>query len=277
MPQIQIKDALGNVQTAAKVTNTGRTSPDERLGAQQWLAGQAIVVLAEQLDYKIEQPDLDLGTVLESLIASQPMYSSNQRSILSELLDLVESTGIDTSKSRKLIDDKEDQDEMSDKELDNMIDNLSFEDYVNHAYEDDELAVIDQDTGERLDHDENVDEQTNALNEVLSRMERVRARSRMAKTKTKRMAKEKIALKKRSSTEVINRRARRMAVKAMEKRLARNKPLESLSVPEKERIERIIARRKAVISRLAMKIVPHVRAIEKDRLQHIQFTKPSDK
>jgi fumarate hydratase class II len=26
MPQIQIKDALGNVQTATKVTNTGRTS-----------------------------------------------------------------------------------------------------------------------------------------------------------------------------------------------------------------------------------------------------------
>ncbi len=253
------------------------TKPSRSLGAQQWLARRAIDVLAESLDYKIEQPDLDAGAVLESLIASQPMYSSNQRSILSELLDLVESTGIDTSKSRKLIDDKEDADEMSDKELDNMIDNLSFEDYVNHAYEDDELAVIDQDTGERLDQDKNVDEQTNALNEVLSRMERVRARSRMAKTKTKRMAKEKIALKKRSSTEVINRRARRMAVKAMEKRLARNKPLGSLSVPEKERIERIISRRKAVISRLAMKIVPHVRAIEKDRLQHAQFTKSSDK
>ena len=258
-------------------TEQPSTNPDERRRAQQWLAGQAIVVLAEALDYTIEQPDLDTGTVLESLIASQPMYSSNQRSILSELLDLVESVGIDTSKSRKLIDDKEDQDEMSDKELDNMIDDLSFEDYVNHAYEDDELAVIDQDTGERLDQDKNVDEQTNALNEVLSRMERVRARSRMAKTKTKRMAKEKIALKKRSSTEVINRRARRMAVKAMEKRLARNKPLGSLSVPEKERIERIISRRKAVISRLAMKIVPHVRAIEKDRLQHAQFTKSSDK
>ena len=250
--------------------------PDELHYAQQWLAGRAIAVLAEQLDYKIEQPDLDASTVLESIIASQPLETSTQRSILSELLDLVESAGIDTSKSRKLIDDKEDQDEMSDKELDNMIGDLSFEDYVNHAYEDDELAVIDQDTGERLDQDKNVDEQT-ALNEVLSRMERVRARSRMAKTKTKRMAKEKIALKKRSSTEVINRRARRMAVKAMEKRLARNKPLESLSVPEKERIERVIARRKAVISRLAMKIVPHVRAIEKDRLQHAQFTKSSDK
>ena len=254
------------------------TKPSCSLGAQQWLARRAIAVLAEQLDYKIEPPDLDLGTVLESLIASQPLENSTQRSILSELLDLVESAGVETAKSRKLLDDKEeDADEMSDKELDNMIDNLSFEDYVNHAYEDDELAVIDQDTGERLDQDKNVDEQTNALNEVLSRMERVRARSRMAKTKTKRMAKEKIALKKRSSTEVINRRARRMAVKAMEKRLARNKPLESLSVPEKERIERIIARRKAVISRLAMKIVPHVRAIEKDRLQHPQFTQSSDK
>lgn len=255
MPQIQIKDALGNVRLARRV----------------------IDVLAEQLDYKIEQPDLDADTLLESIIASQPIETNTQRIILSELLDLIESTGIDTAKSRQLIDDKEADDEMSDKELDNMIDDLSFEDYVNHAYEDDELAVIDQDTGERLDQDKNVDEQTNALNEVLSRMERVRARSRMAKTKTKRMAKEKIALKKRSSTEVINRRARRMAVKAMEKRLARNKPLESLSVPEKERIERIIARRKAVISRLAMKIVPHVRAIEKDRLQHPQFTQSSDK
>ena len=89
-------------------TEQPSTNPDERRRAQQWLAGQAIVVLAEALDYTIEQPDLDTGILLESLIASQPMYSSNQRSILSELLDLVESAGIDTSKSRKLTDDKED-------------------------------------------------------------------------------------------------------------------------------------------------------------------------
>jgi len=63
-----------------------------------------------------------------------------------------------------------------------------------------------------------------------------------------------------------------MAVKAMEKKLARNKPLHTLSVAEKERIERIIARRKAVIGRLAMKMVPKVRGIEKDRLAHQHFT-----
>jgi hypothetical protein len=57
-----------------------------------------------------------------------------------------------------LIDDKEADDEISDKELDAMIDNLSFDDYINHAYEDDELAVIDHDTGERLDQEKKVDE-----------------------------------------------------------------------------------------------------------------------
>jgi hypothetical protein len=57
-----------------------------------------------------------------------------------------------------LIDDKEADDEISDKALDAMIDNLSFDDYINHAYEDDELAVIDPDTGERLDQEKKVDE-----------------------------------------------------------------------------------------------------------------------
>lgn len=247
---------------------------------QKWLQSQTAKIIANALQYagtaSSDNPKALVEAALQNYNDVHDSLDPDTKSIIFEMLSLAELAGIQLLESSKSVDDKEDQDEMSDKELDAMIDNLSFEDYVNHAYEDDELAVIDQDTGERLDQDKNVDEQT-TLNEVLSRMERVRARSRMAKTKTKRMAKEKIALKKRSSTEVINRRARRMAVKAMEKRLARNKPLESLSVPEKERIERIISRRKAVISRLAMKIVPHVRAIEKDRLQHAQFTKSSDK
>ena len=258
---------------------------------QKWLQSQTAKIIANALQYagtaSSDNPKALIEAALQNYNDAHDSLDPDTKSIIFEMLSLAELAGIQLLESSKSVDDHDEEsgedsdedseDEMSDKELDNMIDNLSFEDYVNHAYEDDELAVIDPDTGERLDQEKKVDEQTNALNEVLSRMERVRARSRMAKTKTKRMAKEKIALKKRSSTEVINRRARRMAVKAMEKRLARNKPLESLSVPEKERIERIIARRKAAISRLAMKIVPHVRAIEKDRLQHPQFTQSSDK
>ncbi len=84
------------------------------------------------------------------------------------MLSLAELAGIQLLESSKSVDDHDEEsgedsdedseDEMSDKELDNMIDNLSFEDYVNHAYEDDELAVIDQDTGERLDQEKKVDE-----------------------------------------------------------------------------------------------------------------------
>ena len=62
-----------------------------------------------------------------------------------------------------------------------------------------------------------------------------------------------------------------MAVKAMEKKIAR-KPLDQLSVGEKERVERIIATKKKALSRLAMKMVPRIRQIEKDRLSHNSFT-----
>lgn len=90
----------------------------------------------------------------------------------------------------------------------------------------------------------------------------------MARSKTKREIKVKMALKRHSDTKTLNHRARRMAIKAMEKKLARNKPLDQLSVGEKERIERVIQRRKSAISRLAMKLVPHVRQVEKARFAH---------
>jgi hypothetical protein len=58
----------------------------------------------------------------------------------------------------------------------------------------------------------------------------------------------------------------------MKKRIAR-KPLNKLSTAEKERIEKIIQRRKTVINRLAMKLTSRVRKIENDRLAHHKYTK----
>ena len=58
----------------------------------------------------------------------------------------------------------------------------------------------------------------------------------------------------------------------MKQRLAK-KPLAQLSTAEKERIERTIQKRKAIINRLAMKLAPRVRKIENDRLTHSTFTK----
>lgn len=155
---------------------------------------------------------------------------------------------------------------LSDEQIDYMISELNDDDYL-EAYDDDELAIIDDETGEYIDE---IKEEL--LMEVLSRAERIRAKVRFARSESKRERKTRIALKSRSSSKTINNRARRLAVNMMKQRIAK-KPLNTLSVSEKERIERIIARRKPALNRIAMKMVPRVRKTENDRLVHRTYTK----
>lgn len=154
---------------------------------------------------------------------------------------------------------KEESDEFDEDEIDDLIDNMK-EDDIWHAYDDDELVMIDAETGEEVG---NLKEEL--INEVLSRAERIRAKVRFANSESKRERKIKIALRTRSSSAKINSRARRLAIALMKQRIAK-KPLEKLSVAEKERIEAIIARRRPVLNRIAMKLVPRIRKIEATRL-----------
>ena len=149
----------------------------------------------------------------------------------------------------------EDEKEPSEEELDEMINALSEEDF---------LEVYDEDDFETIDENGNVCEDV-ALNEVLSKVERIRARMRMKKTESKRERAEKIALKKHSTGKVLSKRARRMAEKALKLKLAK-KPLETLSVAEKERLEARIAKMRPVVTRMAMKMTNKVRKIENERL-----------
>ena len=92
-----------------------------------------------------------------------------------------------------------------------------------------------------------------------------KAKIRFAQSKAKRERKIKIALKTPSSMSTLNGRARKLAVKIIKQRLAR-KPLNKLSVSEKERIEKVVQKRKKLINRLAMKLVSRVKKIEQTRL-----------
>jgi hypothetical protein len=157
------------------------------------------------------------------------------------------------------------EEEISDADMDAMINNTQDHEFLD-AYEDNELHIIDLDTGEPVEDDpEHVKEE--ALMEVLSRFERLRAKMRFAKTKSKRERRMAIALKSRSSTQTLNKRARHMAVMLMKKRIAK-KPLSQLSIGEKERLDKIIQKRKDVIGRIAMKLTPRMRKIEQNRLTH---------
>jgi hypothetical protein len=168
--------------------------------------------------------------------------------------------------------DQNEIDVMTDADIDKIVAELS-DDEIENEYCDDDMALVDSDTGEEVEELEDFKEE--ALMEVLSKLERMKAKARFARTKGNRERKIQIALKKHSSNDVINKRARRLAIKAMKRRLLRGRDINSMSVAEKERIERTLSKRKAVIGRVAMKLTARVRATEKARLSHGKYTKPS--
>ena len=161
--------------------------------------------------------------------------------------------------------------EVPEDEIVKMVDTLKDDDDYLDAYDDDELEIVDDETGEKVADvkDNSVNEE--ALMEVLSRVERIRAKIRFARHKAKRNRKMRIALKRRSAVPVLNRRARKLAIKLVKQRLAK-KPLNKLSVGEKERLERIIQKRKQLIGRVAMRLVPRIRKVESGRLSHKRVT-----
>lgn len=164
------------------------------------------------------------------------------------------------------------EEEISETEIDKMLESVTDQD-IEDLYEEDELAIIDEETGEELPVA--VGEDKLDLMEVLSRQERMRAKVRLRRTEAKRERSTKVALKRYSDTKTINKRARRLAIKLMKQRMLRGRDASKISVGEKERIERTLEKRKEVINRIATKLVSRVRKTEKARMSHGTFTKPA--
>lgn len=162
--------------------------------------------------------------------------------------------------------------DMTDNDIEDVIDALTDDDYL-EVYDDEELSIVDAETGEECEEcDEEKAMNEQLVLEVLSRMERMRAKIRIRKTAAKRQRAEKIALKRYSDMKTINKRARRLAIKLMKKRMLRGRDVKKMSVPEKERLERFIEKRKDVVGRIATRLAPRIRKLEKNRLSHGKFT-----
>jgi hypothetical protein len=168
---------------------------------------------------------------------------------------------------------EEDNFDIDEDEFNDEINSIKDADHILHLYDEDEFAFVDDEGNEVKDEDEDdEDEEDKSMNEALSRMERIRRKVRFARTKGKRERRRSIVLKRRSTMPVINRRARKHAILMLKKRIAR-KPLNKLSVQEKERLERMVQQRKKLVDRLAVRMAPKIRKIESDRLTHQRFTK----
>ena len=138
-------------------------------------------------------------------------------------------------------------------------DPLEDDDYLD-IYDDDELEIVD-------DEDVNYDtKDIPKIKESLTRPERIKSRIRFARTKGKRNAKLRLALKRASTMDVVNKRARRLAINKIKKMFFK-KNASQMSVAEKERAEkRLAALPKSYIDNFAMKLVPTIRKIERNRL-----------
>jgi HAMP domain-containing protein len=237
---------------------------------------QAATIIAQSLHYN----DISGKTpeqVINSALEEAGELTKEQIETVQEMLKLAEEVGLTYNKdfvpvfiepeiNPVVVEEKkpEENDGWSEEDLESMANTVDDWDDIVDLYGPGELHIVDTDTGETVDDlKEELKEET--LNEVLSRVERIRAKMRFHKSAAKRERKLKVALHKHSDSSTINHRARTMAIKLMKQKLAK-KPLSQMSVAEKERVEKIIAKRGAVVNRMAMKLTQRIRTIEKQRL-----------
>jgi hypothetical protein len=162
------------------------------------------------------------------------------------------------------------KEDFTEDEIEEMINSVTDQD-IEDLYEEDEVVLVYDDDGEEIPPLQ--EESKYDLMEVLSRTERMRGKLRLRKTSAKRGRSTKIALKRYSNPTTINKRARRLAIKLMKKRMLRGRDPTKVSVGEKERIEKTLSKRKDVINRVAQKLVSRVRKVEKARMSHGKVTK----
>lgn len=277
---ITIEPELKTYQEIAKTESqvVGRINVMQRLIDEKVLQGTESDIPATHSPINESKNSIKKIIVQQSI----PKIIQEQSENLNSIPELNESVGLDSpkyvlsrvlqarnSKSNTPVLKDEDED-ISDNEINNMADDITDWEHIISVYDDDELVMIDSDTGEIVDGD--LTEDTGSLNEVLSRAERIMSKIRFARTANKRQRAIRLALKRHSSNAIINTRARKLAVKLMKTKLARGKPLDSLSVPERMRIERIIETRSKLVGRLALKLTSRIRTIEKTRLAHKAVT-----
>ena len=105
------------------------------------------------------------------------------------------------------------------------------------------------------------------LDEVMSKMVRMK-KARMMKVKGKQIArKRKIAMKRKANPEKLKKRSMKKAIDIIAKRILKDKDKSDLSIAGKENLEKKLAKKKAVIAKIAKKILPKIRSAEAERIK----------
>ena len=100
---------------------------------------------------------------------------------------------------------------------------------------------------------------------VLSVQQRLKRRSTIRRSRGKVRVGRRKAIRRKASGKVIDRRAKRLAVRFMRKRVLKGKKYADLSYSARAAVDRIVARRAVAIKRIAQRLSPKVRRAESQR------------
>ena len=104
------------------------------------------------------------------------------------------------------------------------------------------------------------------LDEIMSKATRMK-KARMMKMKGKMIAKKrKIAMKRKASPEKLKKRSMKKARDIIAKKILKDKDKSDLSIAGREALEKKLDKKKAVIKKIARKILPKIRSAENERL-----------
>jgi hypothetical protein len=118
-----------------------------------------------------------------------------------------------------------------------------------------------------------IDKNWNAKNEEVQEVDEVlsiqgrRKMGRIMKKNAKKNARaRKISMSRRASMDKIKDRAKKAAIKQVKATLTQGKDLSTLSQAAKEALEKRMKKKQGLIDKLARKLIPQVKAAEKERL-----------
>lgn len=107
-----------------------------------------------------------------------------------------------------------------------------------------------------------------ALQEVLSIQQRMKKKQAMRRNKAKIAIGRKRAARKMASADVLKRRAQKQARNLIVKKILKNKSKSDLSYGSRAALEKMVAKRRVAIDRIARKLLPKVRQKDRTKLQN---------
>ena len=109
-----------------------------------------------------------------------------------------------------------------------------------------------------------------AFAEVLSKSARLKKAALMKRLAPKMAKKRAIKAKRAKTGKELKVKAQKAAVNIIKTKLTKGKALAGLSVSEKERLEKMVKKKSAVIKKIAKKLIPKIKTKEKERLAKLR-------